>query len=229
MDYIVHVGRSSSLTVWIWLQTFKPDLMAFPCGSAGKESICNAEDLGLIPGSGRSPGEGKGYPLWYSGLENSMDCIVHGVAKSWTWLSNFHLMALVLFQVWKDARNWIKIFFSWKYLNIWGPVLPVFLQHEVLHPGLYPELLSGFIVGHWLQWLLTWLLSNCIVGNILYLSNPSFLVLILTKVWRHLVTGLSQDARNAHSRSGEDSIDRPLNGLFLGYTLLASGPPCLSY
>ena len=44
-----------------------------PCGSAGKESACNAEDLGLIPGLGRSPGEGKGYPLQYSGLENSMN------------------------------------------------------------------------------------------------------------------------------------------------------------
>ena len=62
----------------------------FPCGSAGKESVCNAGDLGSIPGLGRSSGEGKGYPLQYSGLENSMDCIVHGVAKSWTWLSNFH-------------------------------------------------------------------------------------------------------------------------------------------
>ena len=43
----------------------------FPGGSAGKESTCNAGDLGLIPGLGRSPGEGKGYPLQYSGLENS--------------------------------------------------------------------------------------------------------------------------------------------------------------
>jgi len=50
-------------------------------GSAGKESTCSVEDLGSIPGLGRSPGEGKGYPLHYSGLENSMDCIVHGVAK----------------------------------------------------------------------------------------------------------------------------------------------------
>ena len=56
----------------------------FPCGSAGKESACNAGNLGSIPGLGGSPGEGKGYPLQYSGLENSMDCIVHGVAKSWT-------------------------------------------------------------------------------------------------------------------------------------------------
>ena len=47
-------------------------------------------DLGLIPGLGGSPGEGKGYPLQYSGLENSMDCLVHGVAKSQTRLSTFH-------------------------------------------------------------------------------------------------------------------------------------------
>ena len=67
-----------------------PVFLGFPCGSAGKESTCSGEDLGSIPGLGRSPGEGKGYPLQYSGLENSMDCIVHGVAKSQTQLSNFH-------------------------------------------------------------------------------------------------------------------------------------------
>ena len=50
-----------------------PVFLGFPCGSAGKESACNVEDLGLILGLGRSPGEGKGYPLLYSGLENSMD------------------------------------------------------------------------------------------------------------------------------------------------------------
>ena len=63
----------------------------FPGGSAGKESACNAGDLGSIPGLGRSPGEGKGYPVQYSGLENSMDYIVHGVTKSRTRLSDFHL------------------------------------------------------------------------------------------------------------------------------------------
>ena len=63
---------------------------AFPGGSEVKASACNAGDLGSIPGLGRSPGEGKGYPLQYSGLENSMACIVHGVAKSWTQLSNLH-------------------------------------------------------------------------------------------------------------------------------------------
>ena len=59
-------------------------MSGFPCGSAGKESACNVGDLGSIPGLGRFPREGKGYPLQYSGLENSMDCIVHRVAKSWT-------------------------------------------------------------------------------------------------------------------------------------------------
>ena len=58
-----------------------PVFLGFPCGSAGKESACNVGDLGSIPGLGRSPGEGKGYPLQYSGLENSMDYIVHGVTK----------------------------------------------------------------------------------------------------------------------------------------------------
>ena len=62
--------------------------MGFPCGSAGRESACNVGDLGSIPGLGRSPGEGKGYPLQFCGLENSTDCIVCGVAKSWTRLSD---------------------------------------------------------------------------------------------------------------------------------------------
>ena len=56
----------------------------FPAGLAGKESVFNAGDLGSIPGLGRSPEEGKGYPLQYSGLGNSMDCIVHRGAKSRT-------------------------------------------------------------------------------------------------------------------------------------------------
>ena len=66
--------------------------MGLPSSSAGKESACNEGDLGSIPGLGRSPGEEKGYPLQYSGLENSMDYIVHGVAKSQTCLSDFHFI-----------------------------------------------------------------------------------------------------------------------------------------
>ena len=64
--------------------------MGFPGSSAAKESTCNAGGPGLIPRLGKSPGKGNGYPLQYSGLENSMDCIVHGVAKSWTQLSDLH-------------------------------------------------------------------------------------------------------------------------------------------
>ena len=63
----------------------------FPSSSAGKESACKTGDLGSVPGLGRSSAEGNGHPLQYSGLENSMDCIVPGVAKSQTQLSNFHL------------------------------------------------------------------------------------------------------------------------------------------
>ena len=62
----------------------------FPDSSVGKEPTCNAVDPGSIPGLGRYPGEGKGYPFQYSGLENSMDCVVHGVTKSQTQLSDFH-------------------------------------------------------------------------------------------------------------------------------------------
>ena len=75
----------------------------FPGGSDGKESACNVGDLGLIPGLGRSPGEGKGYPLQYSGLENSMDCIVHGVAKSQTRLRDFHFLSLIFYKGYKPA------------------------------------------------------------------------------------------------------------------------------
>ena len=56
--------------------------LGFPAGLDGKESTCNVRYLGLIPGLGRSPGEGNGYSLQYSGLENSMDCIVRGITKS---------------------------------------------------------------------------------------------------------------------------------------------------
>ena len=67
--------------------TIKKKKLGFPCGSSGKESACSAGDLGSIPRLGRSPGEGKGYPL-----ENSME--VHGVAKSWTRLNDFHFTTI---------------------------------------------------------------------------------------------------------------------------------------
>ena len=73
-------------------RSFDPWVGKIPCRrkSAGKESACNAGDLGSIPGLEWSPGEGNGYPLQYSCWENPTNCIVHGMAKSWTWLSDFH-------------------------------------------------------------------------------------------------------------------------------------------
>ena len=85
--------------------------MGFPSGSVGKESTCNAGDLDSIAKLGRSPGEEKGYPLQYSGLENPMDCIVHGAEKSQTRLSDFHL------QKWKTFHK-ISDFLTYVFSNI---------------------------------------------------------------------------------------------------------------
>ena len=90
-----NAGDSSSISGLgkiLWRKDRRPTtvFLGFPCGSAGKESACNMGDLGLIPGLERSSGEGKGYPLQYSCLENPMDYTVHGVAKSLTQLSNFY-------------------------------------------------------------------------------------------------------------------------------------------
>ena len=87
---VVSSGRSRDKVGWI----SGPLLLEFPGGSNGKTSACNPGDPVLIPGSGRSPGEGNGNPFQYSCLENSMDvgawwATVHGVAKSRTWLSDF--------------------------------------------------------------------------------------------------------------------------------------------
>ena len=72
-------------------------LVDFPGGSDGKASAYNVGDLGSIPGLGRSLGEGKGYPLQYSGLENYMVYIVYGVTKTWTQLRDFHFTSLHFF------------------------------------------------------------------------------------------------------------------------------------
>ena len=88
-------------------------VLYIPCGSAGKESACNAGDLGSISGLGRSPGEGQSYPLQYSGLENSMDCIVHGVAKSRTRLSDFH------FHTFSQSSLSLLCLFTQLYPTLW--------------------------------------------------------------------------------------------------------------
>ena len=90
-------------------------ILGLPCGSAGKESACSVGDLDSIPGLGRSPGEGKGSPLQYSGLENPMDCVAHRVTKSQTQLSDFHfhfLFVAALFTIAKTLKQATCPFFS---------------------------------------------------------------------------------------------------------------------
>ena len=85
-------------------------IFSSPGGSDGKDSACNARDLGSIPKLGRSPGEGNGYPLQYSCLENSLgreawQATVHGVTKSQTLLSNFHLLTYVRSEFLNQGSN----------------------------------------------------------------------------------------------------------------------------
>ena len=97
--------------------------LGFLCGSAVKESACNAGELGLIPGLGRSPGEGKGYPLQYSGLENSMDSPWGGKELDMTERLSLLIMRLVCFFVlfhnilsfWQDKR--LVILLAYKSLS----------------------------------------------------------------------------------------------------------------
>ena len=103
-----------------------PIFLGFPCGSAGKESTCNVGDLGPIPGLGRPPREGKVYPLQYSGLEHSLDCIVHEVTKSQTRQSNFHFHHTLFYTValFCGLNSWRLIspapFFLKNTLAIWA-------------------------------------------------------------------------------------------------------------
>ena len=101
--------RSSWPRDWTQISCIQTESLhlGIPGSSAGKESTCNKWDQGSIPGLGRSPGDGKGYPLQYSSLENSMGCIVQGVAKSWTRLSNFHS----LFTIWATGEAQIQATF----------------------------------------------------------------------------------------------------------------------
>ena len=117
-----------------------PVFLGFPCGSAGKESACNVGDLGSIPGLGRSAEEGNGYPLQYSGLENSVDCIVHGVAKSQTRLSDFYFTSLLYHHLWKWSRvpgPGILAHFWWTSFHL----LPIFITSlkvcGILHHAFY--------------------------------------------------------------------------------------------
>ena len=110
-----------------WLQylfTLKYFLIrASPVAHLVKNLPTMWETLGLIPGSGRSPGEGKGYPLQYSSLENSTDCIVHGIAKSWTQLSDFHFISLHFL---------IKLELHWSYVCHFATVSPLHMNIHIV-------------------------------------------------------------------------------------------------
>ena len=90
VSLIITFAKSENLCVCVCIYTHTY-ICGFPGSIAGKETSCNVGDLGSILGWEDSPGEENGYPLQYSGLENSMDCIVHVVTKSQTQPSNFHL------------------------------------------------------------------------------------------------------------------------------------------
>ena len=117
--YTSVVSLQTTLETHVFVSYSKPMLFnipfckmrAFPGGSAGKESTYNARDLGLIPGLGRYPGEGKGYPLQYFGMENSINCLVYGAAKSRTRLSNLHFTSLNF----TSARQYT---FSWYFSSL---------------------------------------------------------------------------------------------------------------
>ena len=121
-------------TMWIGYK-YVYIYMGSPCGSAGKESTCSSGDLGLIPGLGRSPGEGKGYQLQYSGLENFMDCIVLRVAKSQTQLSDFHFYTFI--------SLFIYIYIKYIYVYVSPPSWASF------PPTLMPPLLV--VTEHWAE------------------------------------------------------------------------------
>ena len=123
-------------------------MLGAPGGSDGKESACSAGDLRSVLGSGRSPGEGNGNPLWYSGLEKPMDggtcwATVHGVAKSWTRLSDFtftyfRFHAVLLFTA-SGLASLIGHIHSWMLFLLW---LHLFTLSGVISP-LMPSSILG--------------------------------------------------------------------------------------
>ena len=139
--------------------------MGFPHGSASKEPACNAGDLGSIPGLGRSPGERKGYPLQYSGLENSTECIVHEVAKSWRQPRDFH------FNHWNrytviligNYYKWYHTFF----INIFA---------------IYVSSLVRYLLDHL---LILKILSSCCVLRVLYIICIHSFMKCIFKIFAH--------------------------------------------
>ena len=163
-------------------------LLGFPCDSAGKESACNAGDLGSISGLERSPGEGKGYPLQYSSLENSMDCMVHGVTESRTQLSHFHFHFLWASLVTQRVKHLPAMWETW----VWS------LGQE---DPLEKEMATHYSI---LAWRIPWMeepgglqsTGSQRVGNNWELHSLN----IYSKVWKLWVNHLYYWEKNIHLR-----------------------------
>ena len=134
-------------------------------GSDGEESACSAGDLGLIPGSGRSPGKGHGNPLQYSCLENSMDrrawwATVHGVTKSQTWLGDW--LSLLIKELIERRGNWEAgsgkslavqpMFFSPSWMHHGCQ----YSSHKFLLQGVLPTPPSSYSMGYTLEIPIPW-------------------------------------------------------------------------
>ena len=109
-----------------------PVFLGFPCGSVGKESACNMWDLCSVTGLGRYPGEGKGCPIQYSGLENSMDCTVHRVTESRTQLSNSHFQLIK-----KYLNSFLVLSFRGKFYLLYFPDNGVSLFADPIYAFIY--------------------------------------------------------------------------------------------
>ena len=145
----------------------------FPCGSAGKESAYNVGDLGSVPRLGRSSGEGNGYPLQYSGLENSMECIVHGVRVGHDWVTftfqlyeSMHSYCIIQFQkddLWFEAQRfqsyrkpvhlhstfWYPNCFTY-YVNCWFLLASLRDKHgKCYHTILKVKYLEQYVWSFW--------------------------------------------------------------------------------
>ena len=131
--------------------------IGFPHGSDGKESSCSVVDLDLIPGLGRSLGEGNGYLYPYFGLENSLhrgtwQATVHGVAKSWTWLNKFHSLnnhtvSFILF-FFKKINNvsWTSLC-MWSFIVLFHFIFKVALLRYTLYAIKFNKVYSHYIFG----------------------------------------------------------------------------------
>ena len=150
----------------LWICGCLSFLLGFPCGSAGKESACNEGDMGSIPGLGRTPREGKGCPLQYSGLENSMDCIVHGVAESdRTERLSLHFSSFLLFH-----EHFYHLHTSYSSL-----LLPSFIYFLLLTALLRYNLYTVELTRY--KWSIQWFLvnfCNCAIIIIIQVWNTSF-------------------------------------------------------